>query len=731
MADEHNFGKSDVEVSNLDFLSKATTAELTVDHSTEIQTSNKVQVDNVSEFDKERDEAPAATTSEGNLFISETNTCGDLGKAAVTCKVETLNPKGSILQDTIQQLNEEVVESPLLSSENLQRVSLDNSHVAADYDKDERVVKRFPVGDSPSSTSDDDDDQASSEEYTPSSSESSEEQLTEYEMQGQSSGMFEDSIDQASDESNIIDDSIDEAQQLKVDTITNLIDQSREQEKLQGFDNVLPEEKSSANICEVTESKPIVEEKLEAESSIEHATKENVASPEMASKTNTSFEQVEENIFQTKPNTSTMDNIDDISITKENISTEKVVPSSEEKLNTSAVNNLEDCSIIKENSTGGIVSAKTENILPEKGDISLTAKNLSTLKVDVPTKEEDASPIEKESKTDDKPVEVLEEWMQILGTDLLKKKIIKKGLGVKPCNRELVTLDYECCFENGTVCEKKEDLAFVLGDGEVCQAIELATKLMEVEEVCELVSDVKYCVNELKNKLFLPTKGSVTYTIKLKSIKDGPYSPNTPVDKKVEWVEKKKKQGNSLYSTKKFKLSLRAYGNCITVLKEALKGEISDEIKLKHVKDLTVKCYNNVAASHLMLLNWKLAVSACIDAEAIDPDNVKTLLRKGKGLNKLGRIEEALSVFKRACKLNPNATDVQVEMEKLNKKISEQKEAQKKMCQRMFGTTKDKKEVQREKQGKSSAFSWGAPLVLGSSAVILAAVVIGFYWYQK
>merc|ERR1739838_596800 len=132
---------------------------------------------------------------------------------------------------------------------------------------------------------------------------------------------------------------------------------------------------------------------------------------------------VEENIFQTKPNTSTMDNIDDISITKENISTEKVVPSSEEKLNTSAVNNLEDCSIIKENSTGGIVFAKTENILPEKGDISLTAKNLSTLKVDVPTKEEDASPIEKESKTDDKPVEVLEEWMQILGTDLLKKKL--------------------------------------------------------------------------------------------------------------------------------------------------------------------------------------------------------------------------------------------------------------------------------------------------------------------
>ena len=54
----------------------------------------------------------------------------------------------------------------------------------------------------------------------------------------------------------------------------------------------------------------------------------------------------------------------------------------------------------------------------------------------------------------------------------------------------------------------------------------------------------------------------------LSGIKDGPYSPNTPVDKKVEWVEKKKKQGNSLYSTKKFKLSLRAYGNCITVLKE-------------------------------------------------------------------------------------------------------------------------------------------------------------------
>lgn len=337
-----------------------------------------------------------------------------------------------------------------------------------------------------------------------------------------------------------------------------------------------------------------------------------------------------------------------------------------------------------------------------------------------------------EHKTKDVPEKDPEaEWLDVLGNGLIMKKVVTKGLGpeTRPQRGQEVTIQYEATTAQESIYENDQLFTFIVADGDASEALDLSVCLMEKSESCLVVSDVKYCFNKSHERpAKLPKEGNVTYKIELKSIVEGPYNTSVDIDRRLKWADDKKKEGNSLYGKKRFDYSLGAYRKSIEVLKQALNQEDVEENKKTQIKEMVVKCYNNVAASHLQLGSWRLANKACTDAENYDSRNVKTLLRKAKALNQLGMCEDAISVLKRALRIDPNAKDAQTDLTKYTKKLNDQKEKQKKMCERMFGGPPAKK---AEESKETILSSWKSPLILGSSAIVIAAALLGFFTYQK
>lgn len=75
----------------------------------------------------------------------------------------------------------------------------------------------------------------------------------------------------------------------------------------------------------------------------------------------------------------------------------------------------------------------------------------------------------------------VDEWMDILGNDQLRKKVLKAGLPDSRPNRgDLCTIQIVGKLEDGTIVEKEEETIIQLGDMEVIQVNFVILRIMNV-----------------------------------------------------------------------------------------------------------------------------------------------------------------------------------------------------------------------------------------------------------
>nr|CAB3246478.1 peptidyl-prolyl cis-trans isomerase FKBP8 [Phallusia mammillata] len=329
----------------------------------------------------------------------------------------------------------------------------------------------------------------------------------------------------------------------------------------------------------------------------------------------------------------------------------------------------------------------------------------------------------------------VDEWLDVLGNGLLKKKVVCPGLGSdsRPLRGQEVTITVESKFADETVAEENQELTFVLAERDVMDALDLAVNLMEKEETCTIVANSKYCYGEKGKLPIIPPDTDLTFTVKLIDIQDGPYNVSTPIEKRLAWVDDRRSKGNKLYSEKSFTEALHAYRKCARILEQASNQDHSDEIK-KEITSYMVKCHNNLSASHMMLEKWKEALQSCQKAEKLDPNNLKTVFRKGKILAKLGEMKKAIETLKKANQLSPEEKTIQAELARLTKKMQTQKEAQQKMYKRMFwGKDKENPDAKTDEPNQSPDSSWmpNFNILAGSTLIAVGAILLGAYFLQK
>ncbi|GLD58679.1 peroxisomal membrane protein 11A isoform X1 [Lates japonicus] len=87
-----------------------------------------------------------------------------------------------------------------------------------------------------------------------------------------------------------------------------------------------------------------------------------------------------------------------------------------------------------------------------------------------------------------------ENWHNITEDRLLRKKVLEPGVPLAPCPTwgQEVTVKMQCVLEDRTVVEKDCKLVFVIGEGDVNQALEECVISMQMGEITLLLADSQY-----------------------------------------------------------------------------------------------------------------------------------------------------------------------------------------------------------------------------------------------
>jgi len=319
------------------------------------------------------------------------------------------------------------------------------------------------------------------------------------------------------------------------------------------------------------------------------------------------------------------------------------------------------------------------------------------------------------------PAPVVEEWLDILGNGMLKKKILSRGggEGSRPVSRNMVTIRYEGKLHDGTLVDKHDSFKFILSDEDVIQAFDLAIGLMEDKEKALVYTDARYAYGvkgRKEPKPSIPPNASLSYEIEILSIEEGPDMDKLSDTDRISYGDKKRVRGNDLFARDDYSGAINLYKRGIRYL------EGSDN---KDVVEMKIKCYNNLSAAQLKVKAYTSAVASLDTVLIVEPHNVKALFRKGKCLEGMKKEDEALECMKKAYALDPTNKSLRSEIDRLKSRVNVTKKKETEIYQKMF-TEKAKEKVSTEEEEAE----W--KLKMTAVAVGLLGLVAGYLtWRSK
>ncbi|NXK42812.1 FKBP8 isomerase, partial [Piprites chloris] len=316
-----------------------------------------------------------------------------------------------------------------------------------------------------------------------------------------------------------------------------------------------------------------------------------------------------------------------------------------------------------------------------------------------------------------------QEWLDVLGSGLLKKKTLVPGRGVdtRPQKGQDVTIRLKATLEDGTVVEEDPALTFTLGDCDVLQALDLCVQLLEMGETALIVSDAKYCYGAQGRSPDVPPNASLTLEVELLAARDAPDLELLSGKEKVQLANRKRERGNYFYQQADYVLAINSYDIALRIIGSNSKVDFSPDEEAE-LLDVKVKCLNNLAASQLKLDHYKAALKSCNLVLEHQPENIKALFRKGKVLAQQGEYREAIPILKAALKLEPSNKTIHAELSKLVKKHADQRNVETEMYRKMLGNPSASGTPRKCKDKLPWSIPW--KWLFGATAIALGGVAL-------
>ncbi|XP_054458928.1 peptidyl-prolyl cis-trans isomerase FKBP8 isoform X2 [Anoplopoma fimbria] len=333
---------------------------------------------------------------------------------------------------------------------------------------------------------------------------------------------------------------------------------------------------------------------------------------------------------------------------------------------------------------------------------------------------------EKPAESDSEPPGPVEEWLDVLGNDQLKKKVLEAGEGrdSRPQKGQHVKINLKTYLKDGTLVEEQTDLSFTLGDGDVIQALDLTVQLMEMKEKALVQADAKYAYG-VRGSLEpeVPPNSELSLEVELLEATDAPDLELLPPVEKIALASLKRERGNVHYQRADYAFAVNSYSIALNITESSSKVDISPEEE-NELMDVRVKCLNNMAASQLKLDHYDAALKSCVSALEHQPENIKALFRMGKVLALQGEYSEAIQTLRKALKLEPSNKTIHAELSKLVKKNSEQRGAEQAMYKKMLGNPGGGSNSGSQKKRAKSSWGLSWKWLFGATAVAIGGVAL-------
>ncbi|XP_053558936.1 peptidyl-prolyl cis-trans isomerase FKBP8 [Bombina bombina] len=356
----------------------------------------------------------------------------------------------------------------------------------------------------------------------------------------------------------------------------------------------------------------------------------------------------------------------------------------------------------------------------EEGD------DLSDLPLLEDIEKKDASPANDEvheEPFETKPSEeATEEWLDVLGNGILKKRVLIPGKGAesRPRKGQDVTVHVKTLLESGEVAEDENSFIFTLGDGDVIQALDLCVQLMEIGETSLITSDAKYCYGKEGRSPDIPPNANLTLEVSLLDAKDSPDLELLTGQEKLDLANRKRERGNFYYQQADYVFAINSYDIALKIVNSSSKVDFTAEEETE-LLDVKIKCLNNLAASQLKLDHYEAALKSCNMVLENQPENIKALFRKGKVLAQQGEYSEAIAILRKALKLEPTNKTIHAELSKLVKKHTDQKNVETAMYKKMLGNVDSSAfKTAAKKNNWSIPWKW----LFGATAVAIGGVAL-------
>ncbi|XP_072889145.1 FKBP prolyl isomerase 16 isoform X2 [Hemitrygon akajei] len=249
-----------------------------------------------------------------------------------------------------------------------------------------------------------------------------------------------------------------------------------------------------------------------------------------------------------------------------------------------------------------------------------------------------------------------ENWIGITDDWLIQKQILKEGQGkaTRPDVGQEVTIKLLGALEDGTIIDRDPKLTFLLGDGDVIQALEYCAFSMQLDEVALVISDGMYTYGHIGRAPDIPPDATVIYEIQLLDVRNAPDPKELSPSDCIRICKQKRERGN--YHFQRVKPNAQ---------------------EAEELQEDGLKCLNNLAAAQLKLNLHEEVIASSNAVLHLDPNNVKALFRKGKLLSEQGDYEGAMETLKKALKLEPGTKAIHAELSKLVKKQTGQPQSPK------------------------------------------------------
>lgn len=195
--------------------------------------------------------------------------------------------------------------------------------------------------------------------------------------------------------------------------------------------------------------------------------------------------------------------------------------------------------------------------------------------------------------------------------------------------------------EGGPTLLTRRRLAFELGSGSFCSAVEETVHTMKKGELCQVrCSDADACADK-KLELQLGASGKVVLRLELVDFKRADL-PAMEEPKRVELFTRRKEAGNKLFKEGSARRALKRYLHASSAL--SYLEHWKDEKAKSEAEALRRLCWLNAANCQLKLGSWQQVESLCSNVLKEEPGNVKALFRSGTALQELGELRDRKSV---------------------------------------------------------------------------------------